>query len=79
MNFAPPLLPRQLCFSFVEAPEPEGTPWQRQGVSRSTFYARRKLQRAVSLAFELLRAPQACGVSSTSTHQDSAAVLSKRR
>jgi hypothetical protein len=56
MNFTPPLRPRQLCFAFIE--EREGldlTPWARAGMGRSAFYARRRMQRAVSLAIELER------------------------
>jgi hypothetical protein len=58
MNFAPPVLPQQLAFSFIESPEPEGTPWQKAGVSRSCYYARRKLRRAVDAAYELCRRQQ---------------------
>jgi hypothetical protein len=57
----PPLLPRQLAFPFIlDAHEVEsglgtGTPWQRAGMGRSAFYARRRVQRAVSIAIELER------------------------
>ena len=59
MNFSPPLLPRQLSFEFVEPPECEPlTPWQRAGLGRSAYFARRKTLRAVALALELERRRQ---------------------
>src|SRR5262245_35410807 len=47
MNFAPRLpLPFQLTFAFADSPELEPlTPWERLGVSRSTFFAHRRLRR----------------------------------
>ena len=54
MNFAPPVLPPQLAFPFIESREPESpTPWQRLGLSRTAYFTRRRLQRAVAAAFEL--------------------------
>jgi hypothetical protein len=57
MSFAPPLLPYQLVFPFLaDSHEPElATPWQRLGIARSTYFARRRLRRAVAAAFELGR------------------------
>jgi hypothetical protein len=53
MNFTPPL---QLCFPFVEQSGPEAaTPWQRAGMGRSAYFGRRKLRRAVAVAYELGR------------------------
>src|SRR5262245_18786246 len=58
MNFAPPVLPYQLAFSFIESPEPEGTPWERLGISPTCYFTRRKLQRAVDATYELCRRRQ---------------------
>jgi hypothetical protein len=53
VNFSPPL-PRQLSFEFVRDPELEPlTPWQRAGMGRTAFYARRRTQRAIAAAYEL--------------------------
>ena len=53
MNFSPPLRPTQLSFSFIEAPDPELTPWGRLGISRSCYFVRRRLQRTANAAYEL--------------------------
>jgi hypothetical protein len=59
MNFTPPVLPYQLVFSFIEPPALEpATPWERLGISRSCYFARRKLRRAVDAAYELCRRRQ---------------------
>jgi hypothetical protein len=50
------LLPRQLVFPFADWHEPElATPWQRLGIARSTYFARRRLRRVATAAFELCR------------------------
>src|SRR5262245_10709207 len=57
MNFTSPLRPAQLSFEFIDSPaefEPL-TPWARLGMGRTAFYARRRTQKAVSLAVELER------------------------
>jgi hypothetical protein len=56
MNFAPPILPRQLVLPFADWHEPElATPWERRGIARSTYFNRRRLRRVAAKAFELGR------------------------
>jgi hypothetical protein len=50
----PSVVPYQLAFAFIEPSELELTePWQRLGISRATYFTRRRLRRAVAAAFEL--------------------------
>jgi hypothetical protein len=54
VNFAPRFPPYQLCFPFAETFELEPlAPWERLAISRSTYFAHRRLRRAVAAAFEL--------------------------
>lgn len=54
MNFTPPLRPYQLLLPFAGWPEFElVTPWERAGLSRSTYFGRRRLRRVAARAFEL--------------------------
>jgi hypothetical protein len=48
-------LPCQLSFDFMPHEAEALTPWAQAGMCRSSYYTRRKLQRAVSLAVELTR------------------------
>jgi hypothetical protein len=54
MNFMPPPRPYQLAFPFADSPELEPlTPWERLAISRSTYFAHRRLRRVAKAAYEL--------------------------
>jgi hypothetical protein len=56
MNFTLRFPPYQLTFPFAESSEPEpSTPWERLAISRSTYFAHRRLRRVAAAAYELGR------------------------